>query len=176
MKISEILKTYKTDKASEHSYGDYYDDLFSLYNKDASISILELGVQGGGSVLAWKDYFKNAEVVGVDISDSRFDEYKQDRVTFIKSDLREALPILADKKFDIIIDDSDHFINTQIFIVKNYFSLLKDKGFMVIEDVQGGSRDINIIRSVLPEAIEMFVFDRRYLKDRYDDLIIEIQK
>ena len=59
MKISEILKTYKTDKANEHSYGDYYDDLFSQYDKDAPISILELGVQGGGSVLAWKDYFKN---------------------------------------------------------------------------------------------------------------------
>ncbi len=158
--------SYKTDKARDHSYGSFYDELFSRFDKDASISILELGVQGGGSLLAWKDYFPNARVVGVDISDSRHEEYKQDRVEFIESDLRKVN--FGDKSFDIIIDDSDHFIGTQLFIVERFYPI-------VIEDVQNPETDAVEIQAKLPMSAEMSVTDLRIKKGRHDDFLITIQ-
>lgn len=173
MKISEILMTYKTDKASQHSYGPFYDSLFSRFDKLDSINILELGVQAGGSLLAWKDYFPNANVYGIDISDSRYDEYKQDRVTFIKGDVRD-MPVPPDVKFDIIIDDSDHFIGTQKFIALHYLPLLKKTGVMVIEDVQDSVNDFLEIRNTLPDEVLIEHVDLRGVRGRYDDFLIVI--
>ncbi len=173
MKISEILMGYKTDKAREHSYGPFYDELFSRFDKDAPISILELGVQGGGSLLAWKDYFPGAKVHGIDISDSRHEEYKQDRVSFTKADLRD-MPIDVDSSYDIIIDDSDHFLGTQAFIVQNYYPFLKDNGVLVIEDVQDPENDVVQIRKVLPMSAQMTTTDYRAVKGRHDDFLITI--
>ncbi len=176
MKISEILRTYKTDKAKEHSYGEYYDSLFEKYDRTSPLKILELGVQGGGSILAWKDYFPNAEVIGVDISDNRWPEYKQDRVSFNKCDLREFDISGYKDSFDIIIDDSDHFIGTQMFIVANYFPLLKKGGTMVIEDVQAPERDSDLIRQILPLSAKFDTVDVRHVSGRYDDFLVTITK
>lgn len=178
MKISEILEGYETDKSNpiEHSYGEFYDQLFARYEKNADISILELGVQRGGSLLAWKDYFPNAEVIGVDISDTRLDKYKQDRVTFIKADLRDAVEMLKDKTFDIIIDDADHFDGTNAFVVKNYYPILKEGGTIVIEDIQIIPRYTKTIAEAIPHGAKMSYVDLRNVKGRPDDYIITVTK
>ncbi len=164
---------YKTDKARDHSYGGFYDDLFSQFNRNAPLNILELGAQGGGSLLAWKDYFPNATVTGVDISDSRYNEYKSERVKFVLADLR-TMPVPEDATYDIIIDDSDHFIGTQMFIVENYYPLLKSKGVLVIEDVQYPESDVVEISKILPLSAQMKVTDLRAKKGRHDDFLITI--
>lgn len=173
MKISEILMGYKTDKARDHSYGPFYDELFARFDRDATLNILELGVQAGGSLLAWKDYFPNANVYGVDISDSRFEEYKQDRVSFQKADLRD-MPVPEGVRFNIIIDDSDHFIGTQKFIVEKYYPLLAPKGVLVIEDVQSPESDTEEIISVMPTSADIELTDLRDVKGRPDDFLITI--
>lgn len=165
--------TYKTDKAREHSYGPFYDKLFERFDKEAPLNILELGVQGGGSLLAWKDYFPNSNVYGIDISDSRHEEYKQDRVHYKIADLR-IVPIYVNLLYDIIIDDSDHFIGTQKFIVENYYPFLNEKGVLVIEDVQSPESDLMEIGKILPNSALMEFTDLRSVKGRHDDFIITI--
>lgn len=172
MKISEILKGKKTDKANQHSYGDYYDELFSKYDREAPVRILELGVQGGGSLQAWKEYFPNAEVIGVDISDARWPEYIIPNVAFYKCDLRDFRP---EGLFDIIIDDSDHFIGTQMYIVNNYLKYLKPGGTMVIEDVQAPERDSEMIRQILHKDYVFDTVDLTTESGRYDDFLIIIK-
>ncbi len=173
MKISEILMGYKTDKAREHSYGPFYDELFAQFDKEVSLNILELGVQGGGSLLAWKDYFPNANVYGIDISDSRREEYKSDRVNYTVADLR-TMPIPEDRLYDIIIDDSDHFIGTQVFIVQNYYPFLRENGVLVIEDVQNPESDVQDIMNILPISARMKIADLRAMKGRPDDFLITL--
>jgi trans-aconitate methyltransferase len=173
MKISEILMTYKTDKARDHSYGPFYDQLFARFDKEAPLNILELGVQGGGSLLAWKDYFPNANVQGIDISDSRHKEYISDRVTFTKIDLRD-FQIDDDMRYDIIIDDSDHFIGTQMFIVERFYPFLNSGGVLVIEDVQSPEVDVADIKKILPMSAVMETTDLRHLKGRHDDFLITL--
>lgn len=176
--IHEILQSYDTDKhnATEHSYGDVYEEVFSKYDRDAEIEILELGVQRGGSLLAWKEYFPNARVVGVDISDTRVEKYKVDTVTFIKKDLKDAIEQLKEQRFDIIIDDSDHFDGTIAWIIQHYWELLKLNGTMVIEDIQIIDRYTQTIQSVLPADAIMQAYDMRHIKGRPDDYIITLSK
>ncbi len=176
--IQEILESYDCDKhnALEHSYGDVYADIFSQYERTAAINILELGVQRGGSLLAWKEYFPNATVTGIDISDSRYDKYKKDSVRFILGDLRVVVNQVEDQLFDIIIDDSDHFDGTIAWIIQHYWSLLKPKGVLVIEDIQLIDRYTKTIESVLPPDADMYAYDMREVKGRPDDYIITLTK
>lgn len=177
--INEILSSHETDKHNdaEHSYGNVYAEVFSHFDREAPIAILELGVQRGGSLFAWREYFPNATIIGVDISDSRLDRYKTDgSITFIKKDLRDALEDLKDMQFDIIIDDSDHFDGTIAWIIKNYWQCLKPKGIMVIEDIQIIDRYTNTIKGAMPEDAVFESYDMRYIKGRPDDYIITLTK
>jgi hypothetical protein len=62
MKISELMTLHGSDKATEHSYGDFYDSLSSR----PLTSILEVGVEAGHSMAAWKEKFPAAIVIGID--------------------------------------------------------------------------------------------------------------
>jgi hypothetical protein len=68
--INEILSSHETDKHNdaEHSYGNVYAEVFSHFDREAPIAILELGVQRGGSLFAWREYFPNATII-IDDSD-----------------------------------------------------------------------------------------------------------
>jgi len=176
--IQEILESYECDKhnETEHSYGDVYADIFSKHERDSQISILELGVQRGGSLLAWKEYFPNAKVTGIDISDTRLEKYKKDSVKFILGDLKVVIDQVENEQFDIIIDDSDHFDGTIAWIIQNYWKLLKPKGVMVIEDIQIPDRYLATINSVMPTDAKAKLYDMRWVKDRPDDMIIALFK
>lgn len=174
--IQEILSSYECDKHNdiEHSYGEFYADLFNKFDRNSVINILELGVQRGGSLLAWKEYFPNANVIGIDISDSRLDKYKQDSVKFIRGDLRLAIDQVKDMKFDIIIDDADHFDGTNAWVVANYYKLLKPVGIIVVEDIQLLERYWRTIEMSLPQGAVMGSCDLRDIKGRPDDFIITV--
>jgi hypothetical protein len=55
-----------TDKNTSHSYLETYEKLLKPY-KEKDGSLLEIGVQYGGSILLWKEYLKNFRIFGVDI-------------------------------------------------------------------------------------------------------------
>lgn len=179
MKLSELFLKYETDKNLGfmnigHFYGEFYDQLFSQY-KDGS-DILEIGVQKGGSLLVWKDYFPKSKVYGIDIEDTRKPEYISDRVTFILGDFRKVRERLNDLKFDIIIDDGSHILDDVIFTVQNYLQLLKPKGTLVIEDVQEPVNWDMAILPLIPDGYIMEAVDLRDKQNRYDDYLLVIKK
>jgi len=131
MKISEILAKYETDKVSHHNYGDAYDELLGRFDRNAPLEILEIGTQKGGSLLAWKEVFPNANVTGLDIVDVVPEKYRLDTVTRIISDVKEWK---TDKTFDIIIDDGSHFESDVRYTLNNL--KLKPNGIMIVEDIQ----------------------------------------
>jgi hypothetical protein len=117
MKISEILLKYKSDKnlglgptGEGHCYGPAYDQVFEYFDSNAELNILEIGVQKGGSLVAWKEYFPNASIYGIDIEDQILDEYRRDDFNYLIADIKsdEAKEWLKNKTFDIIIDDGSH--------------------------------------------------------------------
>jgi SAM-dependent methyltransferase len=175
--IQEILESHETDKHNddEHSYGDVYAAIFGDFDRMAELNILELGVQRGGSLYAWQEFFPNAHIYGVDITDTRLDKYKKDpKIIFYKEDLKDAVKHFEGMTFDIIIDDSDHFDGTMAWIVKNYWKFLKPKGVMIIEDIQIPERYTETIMASMPPGSAMEHFDMRYVKNRPDDYIITL--
>ena len=131
MEISEILKKYDTDKNREHEYGGVYDHIFGRFDRNATLNILEIGTQKGESLLAWKEYFPNAKVTGIDIVDVV--EYRSDAVNYVVQDVNDYR---TDEMFDIVIDDGSHWLKDVVHTVSYFSQKLKLGGCIVIEDVQ----------------------------------------
>ena len=163
MKISEILATYSTDKVNGHCYGDFYDDLFSKYDREAPLNILEIGTQKGGSLCAWQDYFPNATITGLDIVDVVKPEYKREGINYITCDVKDYA---TGQSFDIIIDDGSHFLEDVLIAVKKF--KLNKGGVMVVEDVQAPDTWVAEISKIRPVE----VVDLRGVNGNYDDFLI----
>ncbi len=131
MKISEVLAQYETDKINDHHYGDAYNKLFAQFERNAPLNILEIGTQKGGSLLAWKEYFPNARVTGIDIIDALKTEYYDPKIRYIISDIKKWD---TDEMYDIIIDDGSHLYPDVQHVVHNFIRTGKnyDDVLMVI--------------------------------------------
>lgn len=133
-----------TDKEGSHSYCSLvYDRLFFPY-AHKSVSILEIGVLHGGSLIMWDKFFKNAEkIVGLDSVNRHFllDEYKSEKIKVIIDNAYTAEVAARLGEFDIIIDDGSHHPIEQALVVDLYLPKLRSGGIMVIEDVSSSSLD-----------------------------------
>ena len=158
--ISDILAKYDTDKVNGHCYGNVYDSVFSKYDKNAKLKILEVGTQKGGSLCAWQDYFPNAEITGIDIIDVVKPEYRRDTINYIISDIKDWK---SDEVYDIVIDDGSHFLEDVLYVVNNIkFKLL------IVEDTQAPDIWVREISKIRPVQ----VIDLRHINGNYDDFLI----
>jgi len=130
--INEILNKYNCKKY----YIDLYESLFSTMNKNEIKSILEIGIDNGNSLKAWKELFPNAIIIGLDIN-LKID--KMDGVILIEGD---QINVELIKKiinqygpFDIIIDDGNHWMYIQQITFGLLFKSIKPNGLYIIEDV-----------------------------------------
>lgn len=137
--IKEILTSYSITKETRHSYGQFYDKHFSLYQNTAK-KVLEIGVDTGISIYAWLDYFPSATIYGMDIVLPNDPRLFNDRVILFTGDqgdinsLNEFIKTYGGD-FDIIIDDGGHTMQQQQLTFKTYFPFLKSGGMYVIEDL-----------------------------------------
>lgn len=172
MEMSELLIKYGSDKCKEHSYELLYDQFFRNIG-DHPIDFLEIGVQYGGSLMAWKDYFPKAKVTGIDIKDQR--KWKRPDVEMVVIDVKKYIP---DREFDVIIEDGSHNVNDQIFVALNFPKYLKKYGTLFIEDVRKDLA-LNILDALnkgLKGGYIVSCLDLTRIKDKPDDYIISIQK
>jgi len=168
--ISEILKKYETDKHKDvkraHCYGYAYDYLLEPY-KDKEIDLVEIGIEYGESLKAWREFFPKANIMGIDIED-RVDN-KINEVSYVISDVKEYRP---DKEFDIVIDDGSHKISDVLYTVENF--KLKPGGIMIIEDCQAPSHWYEKIQKHTNYTIEGI--DLRKVNGQHDDYLIVLRR
>ena len=184
MSLIKLIDNSRTDKNTWHYYLETYESLF-LNKKNSALNILEIGVSEGGSIKLWYDYFLNANIYGLDIRKIKdmwdelknkpriklgcFDSYTE---TFFENQMKPL-----NVKFDIVIDDGPHTLESMIFFIKNYSTLLTTDGILVVEDVQ--SIDwIKDLEYIVPDELKQFieVYDLRENKNRYDDILFVINK
>lgn len=128
----------KTDKAMDwHGYTEMYEHIFYPL-KNSPIKICEIGVDKGGSLILWRDYFPKSVVWGIDIVDTS--KLNSERIkTFVADQAnREQLESFVDESggnFDIIIDDGGHTMEQQQISFGYLFKNLKPDGYYIIEDV-----------------------------------------
>ncbi len=188
MSLSELANNDTTDKNKLHSYLDLYQQL--LVSKQYSAkNVLEIGIYMGGSIKLWHDFFINATIYGLDIvteCDKWWDivEIKNnDRIILhtgidaYNSDFLINNFINKNMKFDFLIDDGPHTLESMIFFIKEYSKLLTDDGILIIEDVQNISW-LNILYQETPDELKPYIkmYDLRHIKDRYDDIVFVIDK
>lgn len=141
--LLDIVNNYNTDKNYEHNYFELiYDKIFSPLKYDVN-KIIELGCLNGESLFLWRDFFKNANIIGVDKFLENTLEYVKgknlERINLIKKDcsLVEDLNELNQEfnDVDIIIDDASHKMFDQQKSFAILFKSLKKGGIYVIEDL-----------------------------------------
>lgn len=165
-----------TDKCTTHSYIDVYETLFSNIRNTVK-NVLEIGVQTGGSLLMWRDYFPNAQIYGIDIDKNCINKVNDPRIIIVCSNAYDTSFDLLQKYgyFDIIIDDGSHDPIHQQFVAEHYVKLLSSNGILVIEDIQNIDWVPDIIKH-FPKDYNTKVIDKRDVKNRWDDILIVAQK
>lgn len=190
MSLIELVDNTLTDKNTTHSYLDLYETLL-CDKKETAKNVLEVGLgdfkeKNGGSVKLWKQYFKNATVYGLDILslDRVVDDLKNDpRVVLLTEtdayDFKFFYNQFLEKniKFDFMLDDGPHTLESMIKFVLLYSQIMTDDGILIVEDVQDPSW-FNILYQIVPNNLKKYVkmYDLRENKNRYDDLVFTIDK
>jgi cephalosporin hydroxylase len=152
MSLTDLSNKHGSDKASRHSYTEKYEELFSGF-KEKAISLLEVGVLHGGSMMMWRDYFPNGQIHGVeDFSQGKGFGGKtvdgdateawlnqQERITLFRVSCMDVPAMHAKidgRTFDFIIDDGCHSQEQQLSNIASLLPLVKPGGVYVCEDVQ----------------------------------------
>jgi len=185
MSLEEIADNSRTDKNTLHSYLPLYQKLL-LGKKETAKNVLEVGIQHGGSIKLWSDYFTNANVYGLDIMNiSDVWEGIKDTEKIILHTSTDAYNnyfvvtnfLNKNIKFDFILDDGPHTLESMIKFIQLYSQIMTDDGILIIEDVQSWDW-INVLIDIVPEELNKFIkiYDLRPNKNRYDDIVFTIDK
>lgn len=175
-------KGKESDKNSVHSYIPLYDKILAPY-KECDY-VLEIGLFNGHSLRMWEYYFYNADVHGVDCSDTPHDgmadlrpmmqEMGHNISIFDASSAELVKKHYEGIKFDVIIEDAAHSVEQQLQMYSIFKDYLSPGGIYIIEDVQDLDKDRSRFENIDPEKT-VEIHDRRVFKNRYDDVCISIK-
>ncbi len=130
---------YGTDRESNHAYGDAYESLFPGPNDRVNVRLMmEVGVADGNSLLAWRQVFPNAVIVGLDRHATAFGNTVIDRMEFHLGDARVQRHCEAaayGRQFDLIVDDASHQIGDIFLTLFWLWPFVRPGGIYVIEDL-----------------------------------------
>jgi uncharacterized coiled-coil protein SlyX len=136
--LSLSRKGKSSDKWS--SYLDFYDIVLDSLKVDVR-SILEIGVQSGGSLETWATAFPKAtSIVGADIDPAceklTFEDHRIQVVIgdATSSNVAQTITSLA-PSFEIVVDDGSHVSRDTIKSFGHYFPHVAPGGAYVIEDL-----------------------------------------
>lgn len=134
MRLTELFEQKYTDK-DVNGFGPIYDELFGPIRKDVE-QILEIGVDRGGSIEAWLEYFPNATVFGVDLRPSGVHDNRYIEFVGNVTDMDFLLDSFGTANLDIVIDDGSHINREVIEAFTVLWPLVKPGGYYVVEDIQ----------------------------------------
>ena len=135
----DFIKNNKKNLITKYElYLDVYDRHLAKY-KGKTVKIVEFGVNQGGSLNMWKEYFgEGTKIYGVDINPNCA-ALAADNIEILIGDQedRNFLKKVADTigEVDIIIDDGGHSMRQQINTFEEIFPCLKDNGVYICEDL-----------------------------------------
>jgi demethylmacrocin O-methyltransferase len=155
--LSQISKKYPTDKDFTHNYYESaYEKTFKDIRNNVS-KVCEIGigtsfdwgdlkVRPGNSLKVWRDYFENAEILGLDIKEyTDIEDLERIKLDWIDQSKRELLEAYSNNvlNYDIIVDDGSHNVYDQTITFYYFFKSLKSGGIYVLEDLHS-SIEVNI--------------------------------
>lgn len=146
--VNNKLEDYfwnKTKVSSVHKWHHYFKIYERHFKKfiGKNPSILEIGVQEGGSLEMWNYYFDgNCQIYGVDIDEACLDvvhrlNCKNIHISIGDQNDREFWKnfLKGKLKFDIVIDDGGHMMSQQIVTYEELINHVSDVGVYLCEDL-----------------------------------------
>ena len=129
---------YLVDKWESY-IGIYESEFAKFIDAGKPISLLEVGVQNGGSLQIWRKYLPaGSRIVGIDINPDCANLELDENTTLHVADGTDAESldrVLGDLTFDIIIDDGSHRSDHIISTYKALYSRVRGGGKYIIEDL-----------------------------------------
>jgi hypothetical protein len=150
--LADLARKYKTDKGrfpirrlsrrgirtlAPKAYTDTYARFFGPL-RNSPITLLEIGVDRGGSARLWESFFQHAAIHAIDIS-PHCKKYEEGRIkihigsqtdeTFLASVAKTTGPL------DIVIDDGGHTMEQHRVSLGCLWPHVKAGGFYAIEDL-----------------------------------------
>ena len=144
--MEDLLLTNKHKAGKSKLFLIQYEEHFRRL-RDQKVQLLELGIDKGGSLLMWRDYFCTGTIVGLDMEHVEIND-TTGKIHVYQGDQRD-LSLLnrigrerAPAGFDIIIDDASHIGEiTSVSFWHLFTRWLKPGGLYVIEDWRTGYWD-----------------------------------
>jgi hypothetical protein len=160
--LSEISKKYPTDKDFTHNYYNAVYEKFLSPIRYNVRSVCEIGIGGfykemnwvpGNSLKVWRDYFPNAQILGLDIV--RHDDIQDlDRITLDQIDQSKKDQIIQYsnrmKDYDLIVDDGSHNVYHQQITLAYLLNSLHSGGIYILEDLHSS------IEVEMPEKAQLW--------------------
>lgn len=148
------------------SHIDLYEDILAPFRQTAT-RVFEIGVNQGGSVRMWSEYFPKAQIYGMDsrkgiISLLRSQDIERATILRLNQNDRDQLQAFADrhgqgpKNFDIGIDDGSHRWEDQIKTFEVLWPYIKDGGLYVVEDTLNSYYSTAEVEGVPTSTIDYF--------------------
>jgi 23S rRNA U2552 (ribose-2'-O)-methylase RlmE/FtsJ len=118
-------------------YFEVYERYLSGIRRN-SPTVVEIGVQLGGSVQMWREYFGSAaRIYGVDVNPTAVEHQDVATKVFIgdqqdRGFLRSVVQEIGHP--DVVIDDGGHTANQQITAFEELYPALSENGVYIVED------------------------------------------
>jgi SAM-dependent methyltransferase len=175
-----------TDKLWPHSYvNGFYQQEFEKI-REQPISLLEIGFRHGASLYLWSRFFSNVQILGLDNGSdvSVTNESPVNNVWLDQENIKTRVGDAYDEKFskvilekfDVIIDDRPHSLESQIKFLNLYLDKLKPGGVAIIEDLQryGGILLWPLLLNT-PLSYEVEFYDFRKKNGLKDDMLYVVR-
>lgn len=143
--LCHLARHYATDKGGNHlKAGDtvhrYTPTYFKMFwhRRHQVEAVLEIGVNYGCSLRMWRDFFPNAQIIGIDSNEGCL--FNEERIRCFAADQYNERDLIAVMKqigneLDLIVDDGSHEPAHQIFSAQVLLPYLAKDGVYVIEDI-----------------------------------------
>lgn len=189
--INYSLCVKNTDKfsggiSSNSNVGHNYQLLYKNFINDKLNYILEIGTANGGFAKFLIDNNIDSYVVGTDIIPHEKHFHVSDTTNYnnLYSDFYigdsftiDFLRWIEEKqyKFDLVVEDAEHVIPQQTFMISHVENLLNKGGVYICEDVQS-TLNANIIMESVPPQYKKYsyIWDASKSIGRSDDICVVI--
>ena len=157
-----IKQNYTGHRKDMETLRDYFY-IFKLMGRWPR-TLMELGVDNGGSLMLWNDLFELERIVGLDSVLTAKTREMLDRFSHIhffqfdqrdKGSVYKILKQLESRKwaFDVIVDDCCHDQRAIIMNLKAFWKLLNPGGMYIVEDWRANEKNLHMM--LLEEIHEM---------------------
>ena len=139
--LRTLFSSHKGNVSDKWSiYLDEYSRLFAPY-RNMPVQLLEIGIQNGGSLEIWAEYFRNAtKLVGCDVDPACEQiQFATKKIEVVVGDVNAPETVskirsISDQ-YHLVIDDGSHKSDDIVKSFSHYFDMVREGGLYVAEDL-----------------------------------------